>query len=138
VVTTTNDITRIFRWHTVEKFCVVEHGFPSYFHHSLVDAPYLGYEGFLGFTGRMANALHHKRRLQLVKGDSDEEDDEHVMREEFERYKKETNPNVESPSNGSNGSNGEKKHGSPLDMDDEPVATNGNGAKKEEESTVTS
>ena len=143
VVTTTNDITRIFRWHAVEKFCVVEHGFPSYFHHALVDEPYLGYEGFLSFTGRMANALHHKRRLQLVKGDSDEEDDEHVMREEFERYKKETNPDVSGHSNGSNGSNGGKKHGSPLDMD-EPVAANGsnghsngsNGVKKEENSPV--
>ncbi|MFH2204900.1 MAG: nitrogenase component 1 [Elusimicrobiota bacterium] len=93
VVTTTNDVSRIFRWHTIEKFCIVELGFPSYFHHALVDEPYLGFEGFLNFAGRMANALHHKRRLQLVKGDSDEEEeDETEMRQEFARLNREARP----------------------------------------------
>lgn len=113
VVTTTNDITRIFRWHTVEKFCVVEHGFPSYFHHAMVDQPYLGFEGFLSFSGRIANALHHRRRLQLVKGDSDEdEEDEMEMRQEFDRLSRDANP-LSGPENGYPPQ--KKDHGSPLD-----------------------
>ncbi|MBI4678968.1 MAG: hypothetical protein HY748_15425 [Elusimicrobia bacterium] len=41
---------------------VMEFGFPSYRHHALYERPFLGFNGFLGFVERMADALSESDR----------------------------------------------------------------------------
>ncbi|OGS00700.1 MAG: hypothetical protein A3G41_05675 [Elusimicrobia bacterium RIFCSPLOWO2_12_FULL_59_9] len=45
----------------------VELGFPSWYSHALVDAPFLGFEGYLSFVNRMSNALSAKK-MNALKG----------------------------------------------------------------------
>jgi nitrogenase molybdenum-iron protein alpha/beta subunit len=45
---------------------IVEFGFPSFFHHSLHEAPFLGFRGFLSFIDRMANQLRYNEVLDVM------------------------------------------------------------------------
>lgn len=88
VVTSTNEITRVIRWHTIDKLALVEHGFPSYFYHAFSDSPFLGFEGMLHFVERMADALSNMRRLTLLRG-GDKNDDADDRKEEYRKMTKE-------------------------------------------------
>lgn len=85
LVTSTGDNVQSTRWHDT---AVVELGFPSYFHHALTDEPFLGYEGYLAFTGRIADALSAVKRTVLVRGPRSREFERITARErETERPK---------------------------------------------------
>ncbi|MFA5138586.1 MAG: nitrogenase component 1 [Elusimicrobiota bacterium] len=64
VVTNTNEITRVIRWSDI---AIVELGFPSYYHHALADAPFLGFRGMLAFTERMGDGLAFMRRTTQLR-----------------------------------------------------------------------
>jgi len=69
VVTNTNEIMRVVRWHRTP---VVEIGFPSYFHHALADIPFLGFDGFLAFAERLADAYSSLRSTIMTLGPNNE------------------------------------------------------------------
>jgi len=41
------------------KHPIMEFGFPSYYTHALVDRPFLGFQGCVGFVGAMADTIRH-------------------------------------------------------------------------------
>jgi len=72
IVSNTNEIIREIR---SPSKALVEIGFPSYTHHALADAPFLGYRGFLHFTDRLGDGLFYSRRVMMKQGGRWEESD---------------------------------------------------------------
>lgn len=62
----------------------LEFGFPSIWTHSLAEEPFLGFNGFLTFAGRLAKAMTSKKQREAWKIGALERDDNPVFREDFD------------------------------------------------------
>jgi nitrogenase molybdenum-iron protein alpha/beta subunit len=62
----------------------LEFGFPSIWTHSLAEEPFLGFNGFLFFAGRMAKAMTAKKQKEAWSAGALEKDDNPVFKNDFD------------------------------------------------------